>query len=113
VRRDDGWHAEAVCRQVDPELFWPLYESEARRAKAVCSRCPVVPECRQLADELGVTEGVWHGHWYRPKLQRGQRKLTALEVIDAGGSVDDASVRTGVPKYTIRRWLVKREQGEG
>lgn len=50
------WRELAVCRDVDPELFFPvaepgtsLYRREVARAKAVCRRCPVVAECLEWA----------------------------------------------------------------
>lgn len=45
------WRTAAVCRDTDPELFFPTAESgpvhaaQVAEAKAVCGRCPVRPEC--------------------------------------------------------------------
>jgi WhiB family redox-sensing transcriptional regulator len=60
------WLSDAACRDVDPELFFPVGATgpavvQARRAKAVCRRCPVIQECGEWA--LGNREitGVWGG----------------------------------------------------
>ncbi|WP_141566376.1 WhiB family transcriptional regulator [Pseudonocardia sp. N23] len=54
VVRTDGvkqWRDGAVCRSVDPELFFPVAEHGSRRsaaeqrAKQVCARCPVLAPC--------------------------------------------------------------------
>jgi len=59
------WRHKAVCRDEDPELFFPIGNSgpaknQAENAKAVCRRCPVIEEC--LAHALsGEDFGVWGG----------------------------------------------------
>jgi len=46
-----SWRVRAVCRNEDPELFFPVssigsvYTAQVARAKAVCGGCPVRPEC--------------------------------------------------------------------
>ncbi|MBO4236839.1 transcription factor WhiB [Pseudonocardia alni] len=50
-----GWRAGAVCRDVDPELFFPTPTNGAalaaaeRQALAVCALCPVLADCRSWA----------------------------------------------------------------
>lgn len=60
------WRQRAACRDVDPELFFPIGTSgpallQAEQAKAVCRRCPVTDECLQWALEHGEDAGVWGG----------------------------------------------------
>ena len=49
------WRHRAACRNLDPEIFFPVAEAgPAReraqaRALAVCARCPVVAECLEYA----------------------------------------------------------------
>lgn len=50
------WVRRAVCRSVDPELFFPAaepgtpaYAEQVDRAKAVCAGCPVRAECLAFA----------------------------------------------------------------
>ena len=44
------WRHEAVCRDEDPELFFPVGNSgpaltQIAKAKLVCNRCPVATSC--------------------------------------------------------------------
>lgn len=56
---DRDWRDRAVCRDVDPELFWPEPGMSAQAALALCASCPVLGDCReaflaQPRDEGGV-----------------------------------------------------------
>lgn len=60
------WRHRAVCRDVDPELFFPVGNSgpalaQTADAKAVCASCPVATECLDWALESGQEAGVWGG----------------------------------------------------
>lgn len=61
---NDHWMHQAVCTQVDPEIFFPkssaLYYSLP--AMAVCARCPVQPQCLTHAQSFdGSSQGTTHG----------------------------------------------------
>ena len=52
------WRHEAICRDEDPELFFPVGNSgpalsQIAQAKLVCHRCPVTSECLKWALETG------------------------------------------------------------
>lgn len=61
------WRAWAVCREEDPELFFPTGNTGAalaqtEDAKWICNQCcPVREECLQWALETGQDAGVWGG----------------------------------------------------
>lgn len=60
------WRHRAVCREEDPELFFPIGNTgpallQIEEAKSVCRRCPVIEQCLQWALESGQNEGVWGG----------------------------------------------------
>lgn len=60
------WRHEAVCRDEDPELFFPVGNSgpalhQIAQAKIVCNRCPVTNMCMKWALETGQDAGVWGG----------------------------------------------------
>ena len=60
------WRHEAICRDQDPELFFPVGNSgpaelQIAEAKAVCHRCPVASQCLAWALENGQDAGVWGG----------------------------------------------------
>ncbi|MFE7614326.1 WhiB family transcriptional regulator [Streptomyces sp. NPDC057496] len=60
------WRHRAVCREEDPELFFPIGTTgpallQIEEAKAVCRRCPVMEHCLQWALDSNENEGVWGG----------------------------------------------------
>jgi WhiB family transcriptional regulator, redox-sensing transcriptional regulator len=60
------WRHHAACREVDPELFFPIGNTgpallQIEEAKQVCRRCPVIESCLQWAVESGQDSGVWGG----------------------------------------------------
>jgi WhiB family redox-sensing transcriptional regulator len=60
------WRHKAICRDEDPELFFPVGNSgpalaQIADAKVVCTRCPVTAECLSWALESGQDAGVWGG----------------------------------------------------
>jgi WhiB family redox-sensing transcriptional regulator len=78
------WRHRAICRDEDPELFFPVGTTgpallQIAAAKAVCWRCPVVSECLTWALESGQTDGVWGGlsEGERRELGRRQAPVTA------------------------------------
>lgn len=60
------WRHRALCRDEDPELFFPVGNGgpallQAAEAKTVCRRCPVVSDCLAWALASGQDNGVWGG----------------------------------------------------
>jgi WhiB family transcriptional regulator, redox-sensing transcriptional regulator len=60
------WRHIAACRDVDPELFFPIGNTgpavtQIDEAKQVCLRCKVMEPCLQWALESGQDAGVWGG----------------------------------------------------
>jgi WhiB family redox-sensing transcriptional regulator len=60
------WRHQGVCRDKDPELFFPIGKSgpgllQIQEAKAVCRTCPVMERCLAWALGAGETHGVWGG----------------------------------------------------
>ncbi|MFC7716999.1 WhiB family transcriptional regulator [Nonomuraea recticatena] len=61
--REISWLRRGACRTSDPDLFFPPAPSPVQeaRAKAVCSGCQVLDDCRAYAVRSGETEGIWGG----------------------------------------------------
>ena len=57
----NDWRSQALCAQVDPELFFPEKGGSAEPARRVCLRCPVTRECLEFALEHDERFGVWGG----------------------------------------------------
>ena len=58
------WRHHALCRNEDPELFFPIGTAgpaavQVEQAKVVCRRCPVTADCLTWAIETGQDAGVW------------------------------------------------------
>lgn len=74
-----NWRDQAVCIEVDPELFFPVGRSrpaleQTDRAKAVCNSCSVKQECLKWAMDNHEKHGVWGGlSEYERRAIRGRR----------------------------------------
>lgn len=63
---DYSWRVDAVCKDTDPELFFPVGTTgqallQIDRAKQVCDECPVKIECLDFAIETNQDSGIWGG----------------------------------------------------
>lgn len=63
---DYSWRRSAICRDTDPELFFPIGTTgqallQIERAKLVCDECPVKVECLEYAISTNQDTGVWGG----------------------------------------------------
>lgn len=55
------WVQDALCAQVDPDLFFVELGSSASPARAICSKCPVAKMCLEEALANNEEYGVWGG----------------------------------------------------
>ena len=63
---DSSWRTNAICRDTDPELFFPVGTTgqallQIAKAKGVCCQCPVKVECLDFAMETNQDTGIWGG----------------------------------------------------
>jgi len=63
---DYSWRTNAICRDTDPELFFPVGTTgqallQIAKAKGVCCQCPVKVECLDFAMETNQYTGIWGG----------------------------------------------------
>ncbi len=63
---DYAWRDQALCRDTDPELFFPVGTTgtalvQIDRARQVCGECPVRIECLDFALDTNQDSGVWGG----------------------------------------------------
>ncbi|MEU3452121.1 WhiB family transcriptional regulator [Micromonospora sp. NPDC006766] len=82
------WRHDAVCRDEDPELFFPIgagdsgpYLRGVEAAKAVCRGCPVTGQCLAWALESGQEHGVWGG--MSEEERRAVKRRGGLRVLRA------------------------------
>jgi WhiB family redox-sensing transcriptional regulator len=60
------WRDRAVCRDEDPELFFPIGQTgpalaQIADAKLVCRHCPVIADCLAFALDNHIKHGVYGG----------------------------------------------------
>ena len=63
---DYSWRDHALCRDTDPELFFPVGTTGLAlvaidRAKQVCGECEVRVACLDFALETNQDSGIWGG----------------------------------------------------
>jgi WhiB family redox-sensing transcriptional regulator len=63
---DYSWRAHALCRDTDPDLFFPVGTTghalvQIDRAKEVCGECPAKIDCLEFALETNQDSGIWGG----------------------------------------------------
>lgn len=61
VFEDADWMAEAACRGVPPEVFFPPMGRNAGKAYNICGRCPVRDDCLGYALRWRIRYGIWGG----------------------------------------------------
>lgn len=69
---DATWREQALCTQMDPELWFPEVGENPRQAKLICSWCEVRSDCLAFALRANEQHGVWGGlsPWERNRLRR-------------------------------------------
>lgn len=70
------WVTEALCAQVDNEIFFPDKGGSVREGKQVCAQCPVAAECLDYALANNERFGIWGG-----LSERERRKLNDRRVV--------------------------------
>jgi len=70
------WTTDALCAQVDPELFYPESGAPNRDAKRVCGRCEVRAECLAYALANRERFGVWGGTTERERRRMRRAPVT-------------------------------------
>lgn len=63
---DDEWRDHALCRDTDPDLFFPVGTTgqalvQIDHAKRVCGECPVTSDCLDFALRTNQDSGIWGG----------------------------------------------------
>jgi WhiB family redox-sensing transcriptional regulator len=77
--RNLDWKADAACRDLDTNLFFPSSEDDAAPALQVCASCPVRETCLEFALSTRQDDGVWGGlsEGDRRRLRRRRRTTAA------------------------------------
>ena len=76
----------ALCRDDEPELFYPLGEGDAfaeqiAMAKEICEACPVRAECLDEALSLRELDGIWGGTTGGERRELLRERLVAQRLL--------------------------------
>ena len=79
---EDEGRDDALCRNTDPELFFPIGTTGSavvaiEEAKRLCTSCTVSNACLDFALETNQDSGVWGGH--SEEERRAIRRVRAAE----------------------------------
>jgi WhiB family transcriptional regulator, redox-sensing transcriptional regulator len=58
---DTDFFVDAACNEVDTDVFFPVSDTFAGSAKAICANCPVAAQCLEYAISTHQSDGVWGG----------------------------------------------------
>ena len=86
VAREIRWQSDALCVQVDPEVFFPPKGSSPAAAKMICRRCPVTATCLEWAIANNDDSGILGGMSYRERRQERARRAAAEVTEEATGT---------------------------
>jgi WhiB family transcriptional regulator, redox-sensing transcriptional regulator len=112
-RRDaegTDWHDRAACRDVDPDLFFPIGTSGAsllqtEEAKQICRTCPVCGPCLRWAFDSGATGVCGHHQGEAAQPQATMRSRTvSIGISIIGGSTVAASRNSAGSASRRNRW---------
>jgi WhiB family redox-sensing transcriptional regulator len=78
------WRLLGLCRQVDPDKWFPEKGASVKDAKRICQSCPVRLQCLEYALENDERFGVWGGlsERERRRLKRDRRQAADPDLAD-------------------------------
>jgi len=99
-------HNDPACRDVDPELFYPLpgRNDIADMAKAVCNRCPVKARCLAWAYESKQAHGILGGQTYKERKEARRHVLLETLRNERAGDTDALLNKFVHPPMPIAAW---------
>lgn len=117
MARSYEWMDQALCAQVEPDLWFPEAGRGYRDAKRICATCPVRRECDDQAQRLegDVAHNRRHGAWggieprSRAKQAAGwakaQRDADILRLTAKGWEVPAIGEHLNISDRTVWRAL--------
>ena len=77
------WQETGSCRGVEPEVFCPISDDEAWRAKEICGVCSVRSECLAFSLQNRERYGVWGGVTERERSEMFRRGVAHRVLAEA------------------------------
>jgi WhiB family transcriptional regulator, redox-sensing transcriptional regulator len=85
---DYEWRADALCRDTDPALFFPVGTTghaldQIARAKEVCGDCTASRDCLDFALDTNQDSGIWGGTTEEERRVIRRRRVAAARATRA------------------------------
>jgi len=93
---EEEWIEQAICAQIDPEMFFPEKGGSTREAKRMCGLCPVRLECLAYALDHDERFGIWGG-----LSERDRRKVKRSDLLTLIDSNTQENLMNDLPKYAV------------
>ena len=71
---DRSWMERALCRNQEPDAWFPNAGQPSGWALSVCARCPVREQCADYADAHYERHGVWGGLTFDQRMRRARER---------------------------------------
>lgn len=97
-----AWQDQALCSQVDPEIFFPEKGGSTREAKVVCRSCEVRAECLEYALDHDERFGIYGGYSERERRHMKRVKPKPEQVKPRPAPRPQASQFTSVWRKGVR-----------
>jgi WhiB family redox-sensing transcriptional regulator len=87
---DYSWRDDAICRDTDPALFFPVGTTgnalvQIDKAKEVCGECEVARQCLHFALETNQDSGIWGGLTEEERRLIRRRRVAAARAARVAG----------------------------
>lgn len=87
---DYEWRDDAICRDTDPELFFPVGTTghalvQIDRAQEVCGECTVSQPCLDFALDTNQDSGIWGGLTEEERRVIRRRRVAAARAARVAG----------------------------
>jgi WhiB family redox-sensing transcriptional regulator len=77
---DTDWMADAKCKDMDPDIFFPSDGVGVQAAQRICAECNVRLQCLEYALAGHIDHGVWGGASERERRRiLRRRRLTSTQ----------------------------------
>jgi len=89
---DYDWRDHAICRDTDPELFFPVGTTgnalvQIDRAKEVCDECTASVDCLDFALATNQDSGIWGGLTEEERRVIRRRRVAAARAARVASAV--------------------------
>lgn len=93
IESPSNWLGDHACKNMDPDIFFPVRGQSTAPAKAICAKCPVRIECLEHAIALSEKLGVWGGASERERRRiRRVRSLARKAGLVSADDLDESDI---------------------